>query len=106
MASSKVGEKSRDEVVFHIVESLKSFGYDVLQVGSASYAVPVVEDGEESAVRIVVQIPKGTRTGEGYDPYEEAQDYSFKQEEARKKREKKAEEKARKIAKAKKEKGE
>lgn len=106
MASSKVGEKSRDEVVFHIVESLKSFGYDVLQVGSASYAVPVVEDGEESAVRIVIQIPKGARDGEGYDPYEEAQAYSFKQEEARKKRAKKAEEKARKIAKAKKEKGE
>jgi len=104
MASSKVGEKSRDEVISHIVESLKSFGYDVLQVGSASYAVPIVEDGEESAVRIVVQIPKGARDGEGYDPYEEAQAYSFKQEEARKKREKKAEEKARKIAKAKKEK--
>ena len=106
MASPKVGERSRDEVVFHIVESLRSFGYDVLQVGSASYAVPVVEDGEESAVRIVIQIPKGARDGEGYDPYEEAQAYTFKQEEARKKKAKKAEEKARKLAqKAKKEGG-
>ena len=99
MATTKVGEKSRDEVIFHIVESLKSFGYDVLQVGSASYAVPIVEDGEEGAVRIVVQIPKGARDGEGYDPFEEAQAYQFKQDEARKKHEKKAEEKAKKLAK-------
>ena len=99
MAITKVGEKSRDEVIFHIVESLKSFGYDVRQVGSASYAVPIVEDGEEGAVRIVVQIPKGARDGEGYDPFEEAQAYQFKQDEARKKREKKAEEKAKKLAK-------
>ena len=99
MATTKVGEKSRDEIIFHIVESLKSFGYDVLQVSSASYAVPVVEDGEEGAVRIVVQIPKGARDGEGYDPFEEAQAYQFKQDKARKKREKKAEEKAKKLAK-------
>lgn len=100
MAQKKVGEKTRDDVIFHIVESLKSFDYDVLQVGSASYAVPFVEDGEDGGIRIIIQLPKGARDGEGYDPFEEAQAYAFKCEEARKKKEKREADKAKKIAKA------
>ena len=101
--ATKFGEKTRDDVIFHIVESLKSFDYDVLQVGSASYAIPFVEDGEDGGLRIIIQIPKGARDGEGYDPFEEAQAYAFKCEEARTKAQKRAEEKAKKIAKTKKE---
>lgn len=103
MAQKKVGETSRESIVALILSALHEAGYDVLQVGSASYAVPVVEDGEEGAVRLKAEIPKGARDGEGYDPYEEAQAYQFKCEESHKKKLKKAEEKAKKIAKAKKE---
>lgn len=99
MGKPKLGEKTRDDVIFHIVESLKAFDYDVLQVGSASYAVPFVEDGEDGGLRIIIQIPKGARDGEGYDPFEEAQAYTFKCEEAKLKAKKKAEEKAKKLAK-------
>ena len=106
MAQKKVGEASRDTIIFHVVESLKAQDYEVLQVGSASYSIPIVEDGEEGAVKIVFQIPKGERGGEGYDPYEDAQAFEFKREEARKKAQKKAEEKAKKIAKAREKKGE
>lgn len=106
MANPKIGEKTRNDVIFHIVESLKSFDYDVLQVGSASYAVPFVEDGEDGGIRIIIQLPKGARDGEGYDPFEEAQAYAFKCEEARVKAQKRAEEKAKKLAKANKNKGE
>lgn len=49
MATKKIGEESRKTLVFHITESLKSFGFDVLQTGSNTFAVPIVEDGEEGA---------------------------------------------------------
>lgn len=101
MANPKIGEKSREDVVALINKTLRENGYDVLQVASASYAIPIVEGGEEGALRIKVEIPKGARDGEGYDPFEEAQNYTFKVEEARKKAQKKAEEKAKKLAKKK-----
>ena len=90
MAQKKVGEESRKTIVFHIVESLKSFGFDVLQTGSNTFAIPIVEDGEEGAVEIVVKIPKGPRDGSGYDPYEAEAAHKFHEEEKRKKAEKKA----------------
>lgn len=100
MAQKKVGEASREGIIALILSALHEAGYDVLQVGSASYAIPVVEDGEEGAVRLKAEIPKGARDGEGYDPFEEAQAYTFKCEEARKKKEKREADKAKKIAKA------
>ena len=99
MAQKKVGEATRETIVFHIVESLKSLDFDVLQTGSNTYAIPMVEDGEDGAVEIVVKIPKGPREGSGYDPFEAEAAYKFHEEEKRKKAAKKAEEKAKKEAK-------
>ena len=99
MATKKIGEESRKTLVFHITESLKSFGFDVLQTGSNTFAVPIVEDGEEGAVEIVVKIPKGPRDGSGYDPFEAAQAYAFHEDEKRKKARKNAEKKAKKSEK-------
>ena len=99
MAQKKVGEESRKTIVFHIIESLKSFDFDILQTGSNTYAIPIVENGIEGAVEIVVKIPKGLRDGSGYDPFEAAQAYTFHENEKRKKAAKKAEEKAKKAAK-------
>ena len=99
MATKKIGEESRKTLVFHIVESLKSFGFDVLQTGSNTFAVPIVEDGEEGAVEIVIKIPKGPRDGSGYDPFEAAQAFAFHEEEKRKKAQKAAEKKAKKSEK-------
>lgn len=99
MATKKIGEESRKTLVFHITESLKSFGFDVLQTGSNTFAVPIVEDGEEGAVEIVVKIPKGPRDGSGYDPFEAAQAFAFHEEEKRKKTQKAAEKKAKKSEK-------
>ena len=99
MATKKIGEESRKTLVFHITESLKSFGFDVLQTGSNTFAVPIVEDGEEGAVEIVVKIPKGPRDGSGYDPFEAAQAYAFHEDEKRKNARKNAEKKAKKSEK-------
>lgn len=99
MATKKIGEESRKTLVFHITESLKSFGFDVLQTGSNTFAVPIVENGEEGAIEIVLKIPKGPRDGSGYDPFEAAQAYAFHEDEKRKKTQKAAEKKAKKSEK-------
>ena len=106
MAEKKVGELTRKNIMELVKETLTSAGYDVLMVASGSYGIPAVEDGDETAVKIVFQIPKGERNGKGYDVYEDAEAYKFKCNEAEIKRQKKAEEKAKKLAKAKQEKGE
>ena len=101
MASPKVGEATRASIMSLVRECLVSKGYDVLQVASGSFGVPSVEGEDETAVRIVFQIPKGGRDAEGYDVFEEAEAYKFKYDEAEKKARKRAEEKAKKLAKKK-----
>ena len=101
MASPKVGEATRASIMSLVRECLISKGYDVLQVASGSFGVPSVEGEDETAIRIVFQIPKGGRDAEGYDVFEEAEAYQFKCAEAEKKARKRAEEKAKKLAKKK-----
>ena len=97
--AEKIGEATRADVMEIVKKALTEAGYDVLKVASGSFGVPAVEGEEETAIKIVFQIPKGERGGAGYDVYEDAQAYTFKQEKAEKKRQKCAEEKAKKIAK-------
>lgn len=101
MASPKVGEATRLRVMSICRKALEDEGFEVLETASGSFGIPSVEDGEETAIRAVFQIPKGARTGEGYDVYEEAEAYKFHQAEAEKKARKRAEEKAKKLAKKK-----
>ena len=89
--AEKIGEITKLQVMEVIKTALEAAGYDVLKVGSGSFGVPAVEGENETAVKIVVQVPKGERGGAGYDVCEEAE----------KKAKKRAEEKAKKIAKAK-----
>lgn len=104
--TEKIGEATRADVMEIVKKALTEAGYDVLKVASGSFGVPAVEGEEETAIKIVFQIPKGERGGAGYDVYEDAQAYEFKCAEAEKKAKKRAEEKAKKIEKAKKEKTE
>ena len=97
--AEKIGEITKLHVMETIKAALVAAGYDVLQVGSGAFGVPAVEDENETAVKIVVQVPKGERGGAGYDVFEDAQAYQFKCDEAEKKRKKKEEEKVKKIAK-------
>lgn len=89
--AEKIGEKTRKEIMEVVGLALQKYGFDVLVTGSNSYAIPNVEDKNETAVKIVFSIPKGERGGAGYDPYEDAQAYTFKQNEKKVKAEKKAE---------------
>lgn len=88
--AEKIGEKTRKEIMEVVGLALQKYGFDVLVTGSNSYAIPNVEDENETAVKIVFSIPKGERGGAGYDPYEDAQAYTFKQNEKKVKAEKKA----------------
>ena len=89
--AEKIGEKTRKEIMEVVGLALQKYGFDVLVTGSNAYAIPNVEDGNETAVKIVFSVPKGERGGAGYDPYEDAQAYTFKQNEKKVKAEKKAE---------------
>lgn len=88
--AEKIGEVTRNSLMSIVAEALDQAGFEVLVTGSNAYAIPNVEDGNETAVKIVFSIPKGERGGAGYDPYEDAQAYAFKQNEKKVKAEKKA----------------
>ena len=103
MADKKIGEFTKEKIMSVVKIALEKEGFDVLKVASGSFGIPALEGEEETAVKIVFQIPKGERDGDGYDVYEDAQAYEFKCKEAEVKKNKKAEEKAKKLAKSKKE---
>ena len=91
--AEKIGEKTRKEIMEVVGLALEKYGSDVLVTGSNAYAIPAVEDKNETAVKIVFSIPKGERGGNGYDPYEDAQAYKFKCDNKETKAKKKAEKK-------------
>lgn len=91
--AEKIGEKTRKEIMEVVGLALQEYGFDVLVTGSNAYAIPAVEDKNETAVKIVFSIPKGERGGNGYDPYEDAQAYKFKCDNKEIKAKKKAEKK-------------
>ena len=93
MANRKIGESTRANLMEVCKAALIAAGYDVLRVASGSFGIPAVEDGEETAIKIVFQIPKGERNGAGYDVYEDEKDYRFKCEQKAEKEKKKNEKK-------------
>ena len=110
-------ELKRDEPLNPIRQTLEGADLEALTVKANVLAVPVVlddEDKTEGTFTITVTYKKGSREGELYDPYTEAQIFREKQaekaqkaEEARKKKEadqKKREEEKRKREEAKKQK--
>jgi hypothetical protein len=112
-------EIKRNELLNLIRQTLENADLEALTVKANVLAVPVVlddEDKTEGTFTITVTYKKGSREGELYDPYTEAQVYREKQaekaqkaEENRKKKEadqKKREEEKRKREEAKKKKEE
>lgn len=73
---------------------------EVLKVGSAEMAIPVLDkNGDEEWLVVTLKVPTGSRDGEAYDGYAMAQDYAMKQAEKATKAKAAAEAKAKKIAK-------
>lgn len=96
-------DRLRNVALAIATDAYKAVGEDVVLWKSNGIAYPTVDaDGNELWVQIVVSIPKGDRSGEAWDGYAEASAYAVKVENDRIKAQKKAEEKAKKIAKDKK----
>lgn len=65
-----------------LMETLTAMGEDVQQVSSNAMGFYTLDsEGNETAVKITVQIPKGSREGDEFDPVGEAKDFQMKQAE-------------------------
>lgn len=99
---AKIGEATKKEIMEKIALAL-SEEFDVLQVASNAFGIPAVEDGEETAIKIVVSVPTGDRaTKEPWDAYQAEADYKFKVEQDKIKAQERAAAKEKKIARDKK----
>lgn len=73
---------------------------EVLVTGSNKFAIPVVDSqGNEEFLEVTLKVPTGSRDGDPYDGYGEAESYSMKLKEKAEKAEASAKKKAEKIAK-------
>ena len=102
MAISRRKEREilRLEYLGKLMEYFEKEGEEILRVKSNEIALPVVgcEDNEDFIV-ITVKVPTGANKGtEAYDGYAMAEDYEHHLKQKKIKAKKKAEEKAKKIA--------
>lgn len=99
---AKIGEATKKEIMEKIALAL-SKEFDVLQVASNAFGIPAVENGEETAIKIVISVPTGDRaTKEPWDVYQAEADYKFKVEQDKIKAQERAAAKEKKIARDKK----
>jgi len=88
MSKSKAELESilRNDILTRITEMLtKELGTDVMPVSASEIAIPVLDEEKNEKFAVVkVSIPRGTRNGAGYDPYDGyamAKEYKEEQEE-------------------------
>lgn len=66
----------RNKTLERIVNFFSADGEDVQQTKTGTIMFPAIDElGAECFVTITVQIPKGSRDGEAYDGYAEAENY-------------------------------
>lgn len=101
MASKlKLREEIRLRYLAKIAEYLTAEGEEVLRVGSGEIALPCVDsEGNDEFIVLTFKVPTGSRDGEPYDGYGEAQSYAMKVADKADKAKVAAEKKAKKIAK-------
>lgn len=99
ISNRKANEMAREKYLSMLTDFLKDTE-DVLRVKSNEIALPFVDcNDEEKFIVITVKVPTGADKGrEPYDGYAEAENYEHMLKEKAIKAQKKAEEKAKKIA--------
>jgi len=76
--SKKANDALRANYIAKLIEKFKD-DEDVLRVDSNKIAFPVVdEEGEDNWVVLTITIPTGSREGDPYDGYGEAESYALK----------------------------
>ena len=91
-------EEKKAELMKIFIDFLKEKGEDVLEIGSNVLAFPFCyANGEEDAARIKIEIPTGSRDGEPFDCYGEAESWELKKKQKAAAAEKKKKDKEAKI---------
>lgn len=97
--SKKMKDALRAMHVAKIVEFLTKEGEDVRYTASGTLVYPVCDEaGHEYFIKMVISIPQGSRDGDAYNGYEEAEAYELKLKQDAEKAKAKAKAKAEKIA--------
>ena len=91
-------EALRAQYIDIITNLLSGSGEEVLRVKSNEIAIPCVDrDGEDNYVVITIKVPTGSRDGDPYDGYGEAESYALSVQQKAEKAKVEAEKKAKKI---------
>lgn len=101
MATSKktLNDTLRNSYLQSVKDFLVGSGEEVLLTKSNEIAVPCVDaDGNEKFVVLTFKVPSGSRDGDAYDGYSEAESYKLHLEEMAEKAKVAAEKKAKKVA--------
>lgn len=97
--SKKSLDALREKYTEILMSLLEQAGEETLRTGSGKVAIPVLDnEGEEAYVTFTVAIPSGSRDGTPYDGYEERDAYALKLKQNAEKAERRAQQKAKKIA--------
>jgi hypothetical protein len=97
--NKNTNEALRAQYIDIITKLLGDSGEEVLRVKSNEIAIPVVDrDGEDNYVVITIKVPTGSRDGDPYDGYGEAESYALNCKQKAEKAAADAEKKAKKIA--------
>lgn len=96
--SKKTVDELRAKWVEGLIKIYKDAGEDVLRTKSNEICIPCVDgEGNDQYIVLTVKVPSGSRDGEAYDGYAEAQSYEMGQKEKAEKAKVAAEAKAKKI---------
>lgn len=97
--NKNTNEALRAQYIDLITKLLGEGGEEVLRVKSNEIAIPCVDrDGEDNYVVITIKVPTGSRDGDPYDGYGEAESYAMACKQKAEKAAADAEKKAKKIA--------
>ena len=78
MTNKQAQDALRQRYVEVIKKALSDLGEEVLQTGSNTIAIPCVDDnGDEQFCCFTIKVPTGSRDGEPYDGYGEAESYEM-----------------------------
>ena len=99
MTNKQAQDALRQRYVEVIKKALSDLGEEVLQTGSNTIAIPCVDDnGDEQFCCFTIKVPTGSRDGDPYDGYGEAESYALSVKQKAEKAKADAEKKAKKIA--------
>lgn len=100
MTNKQAQDLLRQKYVEIVKKALSDLGEEVLQTGSNTIAIPCVDDnGNEQFCCFTIKVPTGSRDGDVYDGYGEAESYALNCKTKAEKAKADAEKKAKKIAK-------